>query len=153
MAWSIRKVRQLFADDPVRLKKALGKPDINAQAGAVAAVIKAAVPAGADWSDPNTWAKAAYAQGVNGVYALADGEELPGCYDWYNREIFYNPNTDDDAICRRIIHELAHDIQAHRRVGQLRYGIERYDGDRRSVQHLVACVVEVLLLGERKKTL
>ena len=150
MAWSISKVRQLFANDPVRLRKALGKPDIEAQARAVASVISSVVPLGADPSDPNTWARAAYALGVNHVFALDDDEEDTGIYDWYNREIFYNPNADEDAICRRIVHELAHDVQAHRKVGALRYGEERYDGDRKSVQHRVACRVEELLLGKRK---
>ena len=150
MAWSVSKVRQLFAHDPIRLKKALGEPDIEAQARHVASVIRSAIPHGADWPDPTTWARVAYALGVNGVYALGDGEDLPGFYDWQNREIIYNPDTDDDAICRRIIHELAHDVQAHRRVGPLRYGLERYDGDRSTVQQRVCCRVEELMLGKRK---
>ena len=150
MAWSEKKVRQLFARDPIRLKKALGKPDIKAQSRVVAAIIRAAIPPGADLDDPDMWARLAYRLGVNRILPLAEGEELPGVYDWHSRDIFYNPDTDDDAICRRIIHERAHDIQAWQRIGARRYGLERYDGDRQTVQHLVACEVEVLLKGERK---
>ena len=153
MAWSVSKVRQLFTDDPVRLKAALGKPDIDAQARVVVAEIRAHIPVGADWSDPNTWADVAIDMGVNNVFVLDEKHEDTGIYDWIKRNIYINPNTDDDGICRRIVHELAHDVQAHRRVGRIREGEERYDDNRQRVQHLVACRVVTMLLGERKPML
>jgi hypothetical protein len=147
MAWSISKVRQLFADDPIRLQTALGKPDIEALAREVVAHIEAEVEG--DRDDPATWLRAAKRLGVKSIYKLSAGQG-PGYYVWRDREIYYNPHADDDTVCRRIIHELAHHIQAWRKIGRIRQGLERYDGTRKTVQHQVAVHSELLLKGERK---
>jgi hypothetical protein len=72
------------------------------------------------------------------------------CYDWQNRVIYYDPEASPAQMCKHLIHETAHDIQAHRRVGKLRYGVERYDGNRRSVQHLVASALDVEYFRKRR---
>lgn len=144
MAWKISDVKILFADDPIRLKAALGKPDIEAQAREVRAGIVAGIPPEADRQLAATWIKAAYEAGVLGVFPLKEGDERAGYYDWRKRYVYYNRNLPEAIICRVIFHETCHDALAHRRVGALRYGVERYDGNRRTLQEKICECAESL---------
>jgi hypothetical protein len=136
MAWSERKVRQLFADDPIRLQQALGKKDYEAEARQLLAQALAEMEGPVD--EIGTWIRAAKRLGVKNVHKLARGEG-PGYYVWQDRTIYYNPHTDAITAIVEFAHEWGHDLLAYRRTGSMRHGIQRFDGYRYAAQQQI-CV-------------
>ena len=125
MAWSEKKVRLMFADDPIRLQKALGKKDYEAEARHLLALTLAEMDGPVD--EIGTWIQAGKRLGVKNVHKLARGEG-PGYYIWQERTIYYNPHTDTVTAIVEFTHELGHDLLAYRRNNPMRYGVQRFDG-------------------------
>lgn len=147
MAWSERKVRFLFADDPIRLQAALGKKDCEAEARQLLALALTEMDGPID--EIGTWIQAAKRLGVRKVHKLARGEG-PGYYVWQDRTIYYNPHTDTVTVIVEFAHELGHDLLAHRRTGSMRYGVQRFEGYRYATQqqiciHLESMAREIVL--------
>lgn len=145
MAWSVADARILFANHPIRLKKALGKPEIEALARQCVRQIKKEHTGPIDSAD--AWIETAKALGAE-VYELDDDEPGPGYYDVEDREIYVNVYTDEWTLCRRIVHELAHHVLIHFKIRPRRRASERYDDDRQTLEHKIARRVEEILLGE-----
>lgn len=97
----------------------------------------------------STWVKSARELGAS-VMSFRSTKGLdhdPGFYDWRTQRIFYNRAAPTDKCIRYIVHELAHHVVAQWRFSQLRSGVERYDGNRQTLQHRIARRVEEILLG------
>jgi len=96
--------------------------------------------------DVSTWIKAARELGATVIRGTTK-EGDPGLYNPKTAQIIYDPRSDEATLCRRIVHELAHHVQATYRIGGIRRGVERYDDDRETLQHRIARRVEEILLG------
>lgn len=133
-----------LSDDPIVLAPPPTSTEIDGRARAVVAVIRGVARGPKD--EAATWIKAARELGASVIRGTTkDGD--PGLYNPKTAQIIYDPRSDELTICRRIVHELAHHVQATYRIGAIRRGVERYDDNRETLQHRIARRVEEILLG------
>ena len=133
-----------LSDDPIRLAPPATQTEIDGRARAVAAIIRSV--ATGPMTDIYVCVKAARELGATVIKGRTSGDD-PGLYDPKTARIIYDPRSDETECCRRIIHELAHHVQATYRIGAIRRGVERYNDNRETLQHRIARRVEEILLG------
>ena len=147
MGWSSADTRRLFAADAIRLRRALGQPDVEALAHRCARQIRRELTGPTD--SLATWCDTARALGAQ-VCPLSEDEPGPGYYDVEQEKIFVNVYTDEATLSRRVVHELAHHVLIRFKIRPRRRAEERYDDDRQTLEHRIARRVEELLLGPAK---
>lgn len=143
MGWSVASARRLFASDPIRLRRALGQPEIEALARRCARQIRRELTGPTD--SLRTWTDTARALGAR-VCPLSEDNPGPGYYDVEDEVIYVNVYSDEATVCRRLVHELAHHVLIHFKIRPRRRAEERYDDDRQTLEHRIARRVEELLL-------
>jgi hypothetical protein len=133
-----------------RLRRRLTDEQVAAIARSIANAIRAQATGPLD--DPKTWTDAAYRLGCKVRTYRHDPAVGPGYYDANapgGPTLYYESTLNAPAACRRVIHELAHHVQATWPGTRFRKAApERYDDDRQTVQHRVAQRVEEIMVGD-----
>jgi hypothetical protein len=137
-----------LSTDPIRTRGRFKRTDIEAEARHVAAVLRAALTGPPD--SPAAWVGAAEALNCTvKTGRIVSDPASPGHYHAPSGTMIYDPRKPAAVVCRLFAHELAHHYLAHRRSGERLAGTwERWDDDRRSVQHRIAQRVEEMMVGE-----
>ncbi len=133
--------RKLSAD-PIRIKGPYPDERIEEDARKVARAINSVLEGPRD--KVRTWADAAEALGCEVIQGRVAGGG-PAHYHGATGTMVYNPRYPAEEVIKFFKHELAHHVLVKWPRSRFSAGWERYDDNRKSVQHRIAERVEELL--------